>query len=64
MIKGLVEVYDVTRFVDTVRDEFPDLKYDCILGKKRKVLAWENKIRLYSRNIWKETWIATRDASK
>lgn len=39
MIKGLVEVYDVTRFVDTVRDEFTGLKYDCILGKKRKVLA-------------------------
>lgn len=36
MIKGLVEVYDVTRFVDTVRDEFPDLKYDCILGKRER----------------------------
>jgi|GEM_PF-3887714 hypothetical protein len=27
MNKGLVEVYDVTRFVDTVRDEFAGLKY-------------------------------------
>lgn len=43
MIKGLVEVYDVTRFVDTVRDEFAGLKFDCISGKKRGVLAWEKQ---------------------
>lgn len=43
MIKGLVEVYDVTRIVDTVRDEFAGLKFDCILGKKRGILAWEKQ---------------------
>lgn len=39
MIKGLVEVYDVTRFVDIVGDELAGLKYDCILVKKRGVLT-------------------------
>lgn len=40
MINGLVvEVYDVTRFVDIAGDEFAGLKNDCLLGRKRGVLA-------------------------
>ena len=39
MIKGLVEVYDVTRFAEIVGDELAGLKYDCILRKKRGVLS-------------------------